>query len=106
MVLQRPVELAALIGTFPVKNQRYILRVAHPYETAKQILSCLKQIARTDICGHAFFVVFLGDRGPAGQLKRLKQVNQENTRLRRAVADLTLDKMILKEAAQGNFLPS
>jgi len=36
----------------------------------------------------------------------LKQVDQENTRLGKAVADLTLDKMILKEAAQGNFLPS
>jgi putative transposase len=89
-----------------VKNQRYTLRVAHPYEAAKQILSCLKQIARTDICGHALFVVFPGDRGSTGQAKRLKQVDQEKTRLRKAVADLTLDKMILKEAPQGNFLPS
>jgi transposase-like protein len=37
------------------------------------------------------------------QAKRLKEVEQENTRLRRAVADLTLDKLILKEAARGNF---
>ena len=36
------------------------------------------------------------------QAKRLKEVEQENTRLRRAVADLTLDKLILKEAARGN----
>jgi hypothetical protein len=34
------------------------------------------------------------------QLKRLKA---ENQRLRRAVSDLTLDKMILAEAARGNF---
>ena len=37
------------------------------------------------------------------QLKRLKELETENTRLRRAVSDLTLDKMILAEAARGNF---
>ncbi len=37
------------------------------------------------------------------QLKRLKEVEQENQRLRRAVSDLTLDKQILSEAARGNF---
>ena len=37
------------------------------------------------------------------QLKRLKELETENTRLRRAVSDLTLDKMILSEAARGNF---
>jgi putative transposase len=38
------------------------------------------------------------------QLKRLKELEEvENTRLRRAVSDLTLDKMILAEAARGNF---
>jgi len=37
------------------------------------------------------------------QLKRLKELETENQRLRRAVSDLTLDKMILGEAAQGNF---
>jgi len=37
------------------------------------------------------------------QVKRLKDLEAENARLRRAVADLTLDKQILKEAASGNF---
>jgi putative transposase len=35
------------------------------------------------------------------QLKRLKELEKENVRLRRAVSDLTLDKMILTEAARG-----
>ncbi len=35
--------------------------------------------------------------------KRLKELERENGRLRQAVADLTLDKLILKEAASGNF---
>jgi transposase-like protein len=37
------------------------------------------------------------------QVKRMKELEAENARLRRAVADLTLDKLILKEAAAGNF---
>ena len=37
------------------------------------------------------------------QMKRLKELERENSRLRRAVSDLTLDKMILQEAAKGNF---
>ena len=37
------------------------------------------------------------------QLKELKRLQKENERIRRAVSDLTLDKLILKEAASGNF---
>ena len=37
------------------------------------------------------------------QAKRLKELEKENTRLKRAVADLTLDKLILKEALEGNY---
>jgi transposase len=36
------------------------------------------------------------------QLRELKRLQKENDRLRRAVSDLTLDKMILTEAARGN----
>ena len=37
------------------------------------------------------------------QAKRLKELEQENARLRKAVSDLTLDKLILQEAARGNY---
>ena len=37
------------------------------------------------------------------QARRLKELERENGRLKRAVADLTLDKLILEEAAKGNF---
>ena len=37
------------------------------------------------------------------QIKRMKELELENQRLRKAVADLTLDKQILAEAARGNF---
>ena len=37
------------------------------------------------------------------QVKRMKDMERENTRLKKAVADLTLDKVILKEALEGNY---
>ena len=37
------------------------------------------------------------------QVKRLKELETENARLRKAVSDLTLEKLILKEAASGNW---
>jgi len=37
------------------------------------------------------------------QARRLKELERENAHLRQAVSDLTLDKLILKEAARGNF---
>ena len=38
-----------------------------------------------------------------GQAKRLKALEPENTRLRRAVADLTVDKLLLKDVAEGKY---
>jgi cell division protein FtsB len=37
------------------------------------------------------------------QVRRMKELEKENQRLRQAIADLTLDKLILQEAARGNF---
>ncbi len=37
------------------------------------------------------------------QARRLKELERENSRLKRAVAELTVDKLILREAAEGNF---
>ena len=48
-------------------------------------------------------VTFYRWRREADQLKRLKDLEKENERLRRAISDLTLDKLILTEAAKGNF---
>mgnify|MGYP006150757915 CR=1 FL=1 len=36
-------------------------------------------------------------------VRRLKELEKENERLRKAVSDLTLEKLILREAASGNF---
>ena len=37
------------------------------------------------------------------QARRFKELERENARLKRAVANLTVDKLILEEAAKGNF---
>lgn len=37
------------------------------------------------------------------QVKRLKELEKENAHLKKAVAELTLDKLILKEALEGNY---
>ena len=37
------------------------------------------------------------------QAKRMKKLERENSRLKKAVADLTLDKLMLREALEGNF---
>ena len=37
------------------------------------------------------------------QARKMKVLEKENTRLKRAVADLTLDKLILQEALEGNY---
>ena len=39
----------------------------------------------------------------AGEAKRLKQLEQENARLKKLVADLSLDKAMLKELAEGKW---
>ena len=67
----------------------------------KSIAEAVKTIAVTETTyfrGRAEYGGMKND-----QVKRLKALELENTRLRRAVSDLTLDKLILTEAARGNF---
>ncbi len=63
------------------------------------------QVCRTlGITEHAYYR-WRSDYGglKVDQAKRLKELERENSRLKRAVAELTLDTLILKEAAEGNF---
>jgi transposase-like protein len=61
----------------------------------------IRQIGVTEVTYYRWRKEFGGLKGD--QVKRLKELETENARLRRAVSDLTLDKLILKEAARGNF---
>lgn len=60
-----------------------------------------RQLAITDVTFYRWRKEYGGLR--VDQAKRLKEIEVENTRLRKAVADLTIDNAILKEASRGNF---
>jgi transposase len=67
----------------------------------KSIAEAVKTIAVTETTCFRWRAEYGGMKND--QVKRLKALELENTRLRRAVSDLTLDKLILTEAARGNF---
>ena len=66
----------------------------------QSVADAIRSIGVTEVTYYRWRQEF--GRLKAEQVKRLKELEAENARLRRAVADLTLDKLILKEAASGN----
>ena len=66
-----------------------------------RIPQAVKQIGVTEQTFYRWRKEYGGMR--LDQAKRLKELEKENARLKRLVADLSLDNQILKEAAQGNF---
>src|SRR5437868_4058850 len=67
----------------------------------RQVADAVRAIGVTEVTYYRWRNEYGGLKGD--QVKRLKELETENTRLRRAVSDLTLDKLILAEAAKGNF---
>jgi transposase-like protein len=67
----------------------------------KSMAEAIRSIGVTEVTYYRWRAEYGGLKGD--QVKRLKELETENARLRRAVSDLTLDKMILAEAARGNF---
>jgi putative transposase len=65
------------------------------------VTDAVRAIGVTEVTYYRWRNEYGGLRG--NQVKRLKELETENSRLRRAVSDLTLDKLILAEAAKGNF---
>jgi len=65
------------------------------------VADAVRSIGVTEVTYYRWRQEFGGLKGD--QVKRLKDLEAENARLRRAVSDLTLDKMILAEAAKGNY---
>ncbi|WP_132665862.1 IS3 family transposase [Rhizobium sp. PP-CC-3G-465] len=68
----------------------------------KSITEAIRSIGVTEVTYYRWRAEYGGLKGD--QVKRLKELETENARLRRAVSDLTLDKMILTEAAKGKLL--
>src|SRR5215207_386660 len=67
----------------------------------ESVAAAIRSIGVTEVTYYRWRQEFGGLK--SDQVKRLKDLETENTRLRRAVSDLTLDKLILQEAARGNF---
>ncbi len=67
----------------------------------KSVADSVRSIGVTEVTYYRWRKEFVGLK--LDQVKRLKELETENARLRKAIADLTLDKLILKEAASGNW---
>ena len=65
------------------------------------IADAIRQIGVSEVTYYRWRQEFGGLK--IDQVKRLKELETENSRLRKAVSDLTLDKLILQEAARGNY---
>jgi transposase-like protein len=66
----------------------------------RTVAEAIRQIGVTEVTYYRWRNEYGGLK--SDQVKRLKELEMENARLRRAVSDLTLEKLILKEAASGN----
>lgn len=67
----------------------------------RPVADAVRSIGVTEVTYYRWRNEYGGLKGD--QVKRLKELEIENSRLRRVVSDLTLDKLILTEAAKGNF---
>jgi putative transposase len=67
----------------------------------KPVADAVRAIGVTEVTYYRWRNEYGGLKGD--QVKRLKELEAENGRLRRAISDLTLGKLILQEAARGNF---
>ena len=67
----------------------------------RTVAEAIRQIGVTEVTYYRWRSEYGGLK--SDQVKRMKELETENARLRRAVSDLTLEKLILKEAASGNY---
>jgi len=67
----------------------------------QSVLDAIRSIGVSEVTYYRWRQEYGGLR--SDQVKRLKDLETENGRLRRAISDLMLDKLILQEAAKGNF---
>ena len=72
-----------------------------PIAQHKTITEVCKQLGVTDQTYYRWCMEYVGMK--VDQAKRLKELGAKNARLKRTVADLTVDKLILKEVAEGKY---
>ena len=67
----------------------------------QSVADAIRTIGVTEVTYYRWRQEFGGLK--SDQVRRMKELETENQRLRKAIADLTLDKLILQEAARGNY---
>jgi putative transposase len=67
----------------------------------RTVAEAIRQVGVTEVTYYRWRNEYGGLK--SDQVKRMKELEMENARLRRAVSDLTLEKLILKGAASGNW---
>ena len=67
----------------------------------RRVADAIRQIGVTEITYYRWRKEYGGLK--TDQVRRIKELEKENLQLRRAVSDLTLDKLILQEASRGNY---
>ncbi len=67
----------------------------------QSVSDAIRSIGVTEVTYYRWRQEFGGLK--SDQVRRMKELETENQRLRKAIADLTLDKLILQEAARGNY---
>ncbi len=65
------------------------------------VANAIRQIGVTEVTYYRWRKEYGGLK--MDQVRRLKELEKENLQLRRAISDLTLDKLILQEASRGNY---
>ncbi len=88
-------------GHSPEKILNMLRQVEVAVASGKRVGQAVREIGVTDHTYYRWRREYGGLN--LDQARRLKKLEQENARLKRTVADLALDKQILKEAAEGNF---
>ena len=83
------------------KPEKIVAKLHLLHSQSSTIADAIRQIGVSGVTFYRWCKEYGGMK--TDQLKRLKELEKENEPLRRAVSDLTLDKLILKEAAKGNF---
>ncbi len=66
----------------------------------QSVVEAIRAIGVTEVTYYSWRKEYGGLK--SDQVRRMKDLEVENQRLRKAIADLTLDKLILQEAARGN----
>src|ERR671921_699688 len=98
---RRRTEMAKKKGHTPEEIVAKLRQVDVLVSQGRSVADAIRAIGVTEVTYYRWRKEYGGLK--SGQVKRMKDLETENQRLRKAIADLTLDKLILQEASRGNF---